>query len=505
MVTVRRLALVGLSLAAACGGGEAGDATTRWPMPHVAGPLRLEVRHPVPGAPRPPTGRDYVMGSTGHGDAIVHVNGTRAAVRRNGSFLAYTAAPERGGVHTITAEVLGQRAAVALPVGSAESPVSVPAPVSAAAPSGGSVAIVPAGNTLGAGPGDVAARAEPDGDYVWFLLPGTRGEVVAAQGSTRRVRLAGGVTVWLDGQFLRPGAAGPPRSPLASAVRVEERHGESAIVVAAPEPLPYLVEQSGNELHFTVFGAVAGAGSAPSAGYVARITTEPRDGGALRATATVRGPILGYDVRWRAGAMELRLRQPPAVDTLRPLAGLTIVVDAGHPPGGAVGPTGLSEPVVTLDVARRVEELLRARGARVVMTRVDARAVTLDARVAATRAAEGHAFVSLHADAIASGADPAREAGTAVYAYRAHSAPLAMAVQQALTAQLGLPDRGARRGDYAVVRTSWMPAVLCEGATMTIPEQEAALAHPAFRQAYALGVAEGLERYFRKLGRPARR
>ena len=44
-----------------------------------------------------------------------------------------------------------------------------------------------------------------------------------------------------------------------------------------------------------------------------------------------------------------------------------------------------------------------------------------------------------------------------------------------------------------------MPAVLCEGAFIMMPEQEAALRTPQFQQAYARGIADGLESYFRSL------
>jgi N-acetylmuramoyl-L-alanine amidase len=40
-----------------------------------------------------------------------------------------------------------------------------------------------------------------------------------------------------------------------------------------------------------------------------------------------------------------------------------------------------------------------------------------------------------------------------------------------------------------------MPSVLVESVFMMIPEQEAALRTPEFRQRIAEGVAEGIERY----------
>jgi N-acetylmuramoyl-L-alanine amidase len=66
---------------------------------------------------------------------------------------------------------------------------------------------------------------------------------------------------------------------------------------------------------------------------------------------------------------------------------------------------------------------------------------------------------------------------------------------------MGLRDLGINYDNLAVLRPTWMPSILCEGAFVMLPEQEALLRTPEFQQAYALGVAEGLETYFRALRR----
>jgi N-acetylmuramoyl-L-alanine amidase len=65
--------------------------------------------------------------------------------------------------------------------------------------------------------------------------------------------------------------------------------------------------------------------------------------------------------------------------------------------------------------------------------------------------------------------------------------------------RMGLRDLGVYYDNLAVLRPTWMPSVLCEGAFLIIPEQEAAMRTPEFQDAYARGVAEGLEEYFRNL------
>jgi N-acetylmuramoyl-L-alanine amidase len=67
--------------------------------------------------------------------------------------------------------------------------------------------------------------------------------------------------------------------------------------------------------------------------------------------------------------------------------------------------------------------------------------------------------------------------------------------------QMGLRDLGVYYDNLAVLRPTWMPSILCEGAFLMIPQQEAALRTPEFQDRYARGVADGLERYFEGLRR----
>jgi N-acetylmuramoyl-L-alanine amidase len=200
------------------------------------------------------------------------------------------------------------------------------------------------------------------------------------------------------------------------------------------------------------------------------------------------------------GAMVLRLRRPPLVDRARPLSGLTIVVDAGHPPGGATGPTGLREPDAVLPVAERVRAKLEARGATVVMTRTTPDAVALADRPVIARRADAHAFVSVHLNAFPDGVNPYVNSGTSTLFYNQNSEPLARLVQRGLVARLGLRDLGVHYQNLAVARPTWYPAVLCEGAFLMFPEQESAMRDPGYQERYAAGIVEGLERYFAELG-----
>jgi N-acetylmuramoyl-L-alanine amidase len=71
--------------------------------------------------------------------------------------------------------------------------------------------------------------------------------------------------------------------------------------------------------------------------------------------------------------------------------------------------------------------------------------------------------------------------------------------QPELVEELGLRDIGTDFGNYAVIRGSWMPSILTEGAFVIMPDQEAALRTPSYQEAYARGILRGLESYFASL------
>jgi N-acetylmuramoyl-L-alanine amidase len=78
-----------------------------------------------------------------------------------------------------------------------------------------------------------------------------------------------------------------------------------------------------------------------------------------------------------------------------------IVIDPGHggDDAGVRGPGGTLEKQITLDVARRLRMAIETRlGVRVIMTRDDDRAVSLDERAAMANNGKAGLFLSLHAN-----------------------------------------------------------------------------------------------------------
>jgi N-acetylmuramoyl-L-alanine amidase len=362
------------------------------------------------------------------------------------------------------------------------------------------------GAHAGMAPGATRLGAEPSA-----LLPaGFRGVMTGRIGGSVRIEARGAAEWWVDSAFVSMDAHGPhirvsqalemlPPSVLARARWLEVR-------VPLAEPLPFTVREQRRGVVLIVHGARTPAPRAeqmPLGSYVSRIHIGQRGPDQVEIRADLATAAHGYMVRWDGTHLVLRIRQPPRVHPTHPLRGRVIALDAGHPPGGTVGPTGLHESNVTLDVARRAAALIRERGGAVVLTRSDERPVSLGKRVEAGEAANADALVSIHLDARIDSRDLYADNGSRAFYLRAQAWPLADALQRAVSRTLRLPPKGVFRQDLALTTPTWMPAVLCEGTMLVLPEEEAKLRTPGYRQEYARGIADGVENYFRTLGNQA--
>jgi N-acetylmuramoyl-L-alanine amidase len=247
---------------------------------------------------------------------------------------------------------------------------------------------------------------------------------------------------------------------------------------------------------------------------VERLTWNQTGRDELTFSADLALPVWGYRARWDRNDLMLEIRRPPRIRPHQPLQGRLIALDPGHPPLGATGPTGLREAEANLAVALQLKAMLQAAGARVIMTRTADTAVDLWSRVALADHSGAELLVSIHNNALPDGVNPFTNNGTSVFYNQPRSMSLAAEIQRALVRRLKLPDLGISRADLAVVRPTWMPAVLCEGMFLILPEQEALLRSPKGQRLYARGVLEGIRQFLldrsrqeqpRGVGRPGSR
>ena len=194
---------------------------------------------------------------------------------------------------------------------------------------------------------------------------------------------------------------------------------------------------------------------------------------------------------------------------------LRIVIDPGHGgwDRGSVGPTGLLEKELVLDVAERLSKLLKARlGAEIILTRTDDTFVPLESRPALANSVGADLFVSIHGNS--SSKDDVRGVETyyvtpAAYKGNAPSGAesavtasrgLAAAVQRALYASLSgadplVQDRGVKAAALSVLEAPTMPSVLTEIAFITSRREEQKLRRPEYRETIAEALFKGIKAY----------
>jgi N-acetylmuramoyl-L-alanine amidase len=487
----------------------------------MAGLLQIKVNYPSPAQVIQSKDSNFIFGSVGNGDAALTINGISTPVWPNGAFMGWLAnPPATRPQYDLVAAVGSEVARLTVPIKYPPPPTGQPDTIQHLSPAQYASLIGPAAVSNDTDR-VITAYALTGGIQRWFLIPGTIVKVTGIKGpdayveldSTQIVRIARTDLNMLAAAAApsTPATTPPITTPTPPPVRTtkEFRIVPSTeyldVIIPVSDRPAYLVDEGPSSLTLTFYsttGPTQPTVTAPVTTYVSSLSAEPT-GQQMRYTISLRGPVYGYQPLWQDSTFTLRIRRPPAIDAVDPLKGLTIAIDPGHPPLGATGPTGLYEADAVLAVGLKVQQMLAARGVNVFMTRTTAEPVDLNLRPTMARRANAHALVSIHLNAVPDGQNPYVAEGTTTYHFWMHSQPMATAIHQALLPQLALPDKGVKRENFALVRATWMPAVLCEGAFVIMPDQESALRTPEYQERYARGIVDGLDHYFRSLGSAA--
>lgn len=237
------------------------------------------------------------------------------------------------------------------------------------------------------------------------------------------------------------------------------------------------------------------------------------------------------------GAAAATVEQPA-----RPQGGFrTVVIDPGHGGSeiGAVGPSGITEKEIVLDIAHRLSDLIVERlGLDVRLTRDGDIDKPKDERTAFANNLRADVFISIHANSYrgqgvhgaetfflsdratddnarrlaavennalqlqgpASGDDGLQMLlwDMAQTAHLQESAVLAEMIQSNLNRLGGTSDRGIKQAPFIVLKGANMPAVLVEVGFLSNPEEERMLADPAHRQRLADALFASLSEYRRR-------
>jgi N-acetylmuramoyl-L-alanine amidase len=218
-----------------------------------------------------------------------------------------------------------------------------------------------------------------------------------------------------------------------------------------------------------------------------------------------------------------------------------IVIDAGHGghDTGTIGPNGLLEKDLVLDVSLRLGRMLQGKmGAEVIYTRDDDTFIPLETRTAIANQHQADLFISIHAN---SSQDPSAR-GVETYYLNFNPSPDALevaarenAVSEKSVHELGdlvkkialkekveesrefatdvdhslyqglvgkdksLRDRGVKKAPFIVLIGANMPSILAEISFVSNPGDERKLETPEYRQKIAESLYKGIARYINGL------
>ncbi|MFL6261364.1 MAG: N-acetylmuramoyl-L-alanine amidase [Thermoanaerobaculia bacterium] len=235
----------------------------------------------------------------------------------------------------------------------------------------------------------------------------------------------------------------------------------------------------------------------------------------------------------------------------------TIVIDPGHGgvETGAIGPGGVQEKELTLELARELAARLGRLGVQTVLTRTEDTQVALDTRSAIANQNRADLFISIHLNSsLGAGAngtetyflspqasdpraassaaaentppaapvtsDAAGGAGAPSAAeqqdvelilwdlaqsrHLAESQRFANMIQAQLNETLQIKDRGVKQAPFRVLKGATMPAVLVELGFINNPEEEKKLQDPAYRGQLVDALITAIARYRASIeGQPA--
>ncbi len=238
------------------------------------------------------------------------------------------------------------------------------------------------------------------------------------------------------------------------------------------------------------------------------------DAGPVRALITPTGvvvPVLGEDENG------YRIVTPCGLDGSivwgTPIHSARVALDPGHGgevETGAVGPNGLAEKDLNLDVVKRAARILEERGISVVLTRTSDYRVPLAVRAQIGNELDVEVMVSVHHNAPTANRSPIPGTEIFVQLENEESRRLGGLLYEEIVSALTpfdvswstAPDAGALavinengENSYGMVRRPLMPAVLAEFGYLSNPSEAELFATEAYLDAASLALADGVGRF----------
>ncbi len=214
----------------------------------------------------------------------------------------------------------------------------------------------------------------------------------------------------------------------------------------------------------------------------------------------------GFDHYYRDGKLIIELTNPRVLpDGDQPLAGKTIILDAGHGGAnpGALGPLGgaegaLNESDLNLEIVMAAKDKLEALGANIVLTRdreteID---VPINDRLDQLIEVDPDLCISIHQNSMPYSSDITTIRGLVGLYWSDSGYMLTSVVGETMANAFGRLDRSPTKQRLAMVRNPKFPSTLVEVCFMTNVEEYERMMQPDAIATAADSLAEGILNYY---------
>lgn len=332
------------------------------------------------------------------------------------------------------------------------------------------------------------------GSKMNFVDSGIPMTAVAETERLYKVRLGAGGFAYVQKSDVTPGGDGAGTYNTGSC-SITNTGKTDRIVMSLPGRLPYYsrTEIDPNTIRVSIYGAMNNTNwltQHNDPGIVKFVDLEQTAADVLTIVIRLNDTQnWGYSVDYSGNSLVIDVRHRPQSLALKDL---TIGLDAGHGGEypGARSPSGLLEKDINLDLVLKAADMLRAKGAKVVLTRDGDTGPSMTERKRIWREARVDLAVSVHNNA---SGNPLKPLGTSAYYKHISNRALADAIHRSMLG-LGLANFGLTGNfNFSLNGPTDYPNALVEVLFMSsLPEAEL-LADPEYRTRLAAAIVKGIE------------
>jgi N-acetylmuramoyl-L-alanine amidase len=209
----------------------------------------------------------------------------------------------------------------------------------------------------------------------------------------------------------------------------------------------------------------------------------------------------GFEFSYKDGYVIVSFRNPSKLaEGDLPLAGRTIIVDAGHggKETGASGPgTDKAEKDINLKIALNLAQRLETYGAKIILTRADDSTVLINDRLELLNKTEPDMSIAIHLNSMGMSSDITKIRGLIGLYFSDAGKLLTGCVSASTSKALNRMERTPAVQRLAMVRNPKFPSTLIEVGFMTSVEEYNVMSGDAGISKSAAGIAEGVLDYYR--------